>query len=164
MALEEKGDLKAACREYRLVDRDSEQFVPAWLRLAYLHYQLGEKDQARRVLEDLRTLAPHREEIYLTESYFFEEENLWDRAIKALQAGLSKVDRPAEIYYRLAVLYEKTNNREESIKNIKKVLELDPETRRQNFELFYARQYAWKAKELIKAACGNPTAAISSTA
>ena len=156
MALEEKGDLKAACREYRLVDRDSEQFVPAWLRLAYLHYQLGEKDQARRVLDDLRTLAPQREEIYLTESYFFEEENLWDRAIKALQAGLSKVDRPAEIYYRLAVLYEKTNNREESIKNIKKVLELDPENPdAQNFLGYsYAETGANlnEAEKLVKAA------------
>jgi tetratricopeptide (TPR) repeat protein len=127
MALEEKGDLKAAGREYQLVNRNSEQFIPARLRLSFLHYQLGEKDQARRLLGDLRNLAPNREEIYLTESYFFEEENLWDRAIKALEAGLTKVDRPAEIYYHLAVLFEKTSNREESIKNIKKVLELDPD-------------------------------------
>ena len=156
MALEEKGDRQAACREYRLVDRVSEQFIPARLRLAYLHYLLGEKDQARRVLEDLQKLAPNREEIYLTASYFFEEENLWDRAIKALKEGLPKVDRPAEIYFRLAVLFEKTNNREESIKNIKKVLELDPDnTDAQNF-LGYSYAEAGpnldEAEELIKAA------------
>jgi tetratricopeptide (TPR) repeat protein len=127
MALEEKGDLKAACREYQLVDRTAEQFIPARLRLAYLLYQLGEKERARHLLDDLRKLAPHREEIYLTESYFLEEENLWDRAIKVLEAGVNKVARPAELYYHLAVLFEKTSNREESIKNIKKVLELDPD-------------------------------------
>jgi tetratricopeptide (TPR) repeat protein len=36
------------------------------------------------------------------------------------------VERPQEIYFRLAVLYEKQNNRTESIQQIKKVLELDP--------------------------------------
>jgi tetratricopeptide (TPR) repeat protein len=156
MALEEKGDLKAASREYRLVDRASEQFIPARLRLAYLHYQMREKDQARIVLEDLQKLAPNREEVYLTESYFFEEENLWDRAIKALQAGLPKVDRPAEIYFRLAMLYEKINNREGSIESIKKVLELDPDNPdAQNF-LGYSYAEAGtnldEAENLIRAA------------
>jgi Tfp pilus assembly protein PilF len=36
------------------------------------------------------------------------------------------VERPQEIYFRLAILYEKQNNRPESIQQIKKVLELDP--------------------------------------
>jgi tetratricopeptide (TPR) repeat protein len=156
MALEEKGDRRAACREYRLVDRASEQFIPARLRLAYLHFLLGEKAQARRVLDYLQKLAPNREEIYLTESYFFEEENLWDLAINALKGGLTKVDRPAEIYFRLAVLYEKTNNREESIKNIKKVLELNPDNAdAQNFLGYsYAETGAHldEAEELVKAA------------
>ena len=169
MALEEKGDLKAASREYQLVDRASEQFIPARLRLAYLHYQMREKDQARIVLEDLQKLAPNREEVYLTESYFFEEENLWDRAIKALQAGLPKVDRPGEIYFRLAMLYEKINNREGSIESIKKVLELDPDNPdAQNF-LGYSYAEAGinldEAENLIRAALrAKPEAAISSTA
>ena len=36
------------------------------------------------------------------------------------------MERPQEIHFRLAVLYEKQNNRPESIQQIKKVLELDP--------------------------------------
>ena len=36
------------------------------------------------------------------------------------------MERPQEIHFRLAVLYEKQNNRHESIEQIKKVLELDP--------------------------------------
>jgi tetratricopeptide (TPR) repeat protein len=126
MALEEKGDLKAAGLEYQLVDRKSENFIQARLRMAYVTFHMGEKKRARQILNDLLTLAPKQEEIYLTNAYFYEEDNQWDLAIQALKAGLGKVERPQEIYYRLAVLYEKQNNRPESIVQIKKVLELNP--------------------------------------
>ncbi len=126
MALEEKGDLKAAALEYQLVGRESEHFIQARLRMAYLTFQMGDKERARQILNDLLTQAPKQEEIYLTNAYFYEEDNQWDLAIQALKAGLGKVERPQEIYFRLAVLYEKQNNRPESIQQIKKVLELDP--------------------------------------
>lgn len=126
MALEEKGDLKAAALEYQLVDRTSENFIQARLRMAYLTFQMGHKPRARQILKDLLTQAPKQEEVYLTNAYFYEEDNQWDLAIQALTAGLGKVDRPQEIHFRLAVLYEKQNNRSESIQHIKKVLELNP--------------------------------------
>ena len=126
MALEGKGDLKAAAVEYQLVGRESEYFIQARLRMAYLTFQMGDKQRARQILNELLTQAPKQEEIYLTNSYFYEEDNQWDLAIQALTAGLEKVERPQEIYFRLAVLYEKQNNRPESIQQIKKVLELDP--------------------------------------
>jgi tetratricopeptide (TPR) repeat protein len=126
MAMEEKGDVQAAYREYKLVDRSSEQFIQARLRMAYLNFQMGDKEQARQILTELVTLAPNQEDIYLTSSYFYEEDNQWDRAIQALKGGVDKVERPAEIHFRLAVLYEKQNNRNDSIEQIKKVLELDP--------------------------------------
>jgi tetratricopeptide (TPR) repeat protein len=126
LALEEKGDLRSACREYQLVDRKSPHFLQARLRMAYLAFQMGEKERARHIINDLMILIPDREEVYLTSSYFFEEENLWHRAIDTLKVGLKKVNRPAEIHFRLAVLYEKEHQRQESIEQIKKVLELDP--------------------------------------
>jgi tetratricopeptide (TPR) repeat protein len=126
MALEEKGDLKSACREYQLVGQGSEQFIQARLRLAYLNFQLGDKVQAQQILDKLQTLAPQREEIYLTKSYFYEEDNQWDQAIQALKAGLAHVQRPAELHFRLAVIYEKQNKRSDSIEQVKKVLELEP--------------------------------------
>jgi tetratricopeptide (TPR) repeat protein len=126
MALEEKGDLKAAALEYQLVDHGSEYYIQAQIRCAYLTFQMGNKVQARQIINDLMARAPKQEEIYLTSSYFYEEDNQWDLAIQALKAGLGKVERPQEIHFRLAVLYEKQNNRPESIQEIKKVLELDP--------------------------------------
>ncbi len=94
--------------------------------MAYLNFQMGDKEQARQILNELQAIAPSQEEIYLTSSYFYEEDNQWDRAIQALKTGLTKVERPSEIHFRLAVLYEKQNNRDDSIEQIKKVLELDP--------------------------------------
>jgi tetratricopeptide (TPR) repeat protein len=126
MALEEKGDMKAAVLEYQLIHRESEHFIQARLRMAYLTFQMGNKERARQILKELLVQNPKQEEIYLTNSYFFEEDNQWDLAIQALTAGLGKVDQPQEIHFRLAVLYEKQNKRPESIQQVKKVLELDP--------------------------------------
>ncbi len=39
---------------------------------------------------------------------------------------MAKVERPGEIYFRLAVLLRKKQERNESVAYIKKVLELDP--------------------------------------
>jgi tetratricopeptide (TPR) repeat protein len=126
MALEETGNFQAASREYQLVSRNSNEFIQARLRLAYLNFQMGDKQRAAQILNELQSLDPGQEDIYLTKSYFYEEDNQWDRAIQTLQAGLTKVRRPAEIHFRLAVLYEKQNNRAGSIEQIKKVLKLDP--------------------------------------
>jgi tetratricopeptide (TPR) repeat protein len=126
LALEEKGDNRGALREYQLVGRESEQFLLARLRMAYLQYHQGDKERARQILEDLRKMAPDREEIYLTSDYFYEEEGLWDQAIEVLKLGLDKVGHPEEIYFRLAMLYEKKQERNESIIYIKKVLEINP--------------------------------------
>ena len=89
-------------------------------------------------------------------SYFYEEENLWDRAIGVLKEGMGKVERPGEIYFRLAVIYEKKQDRDESIAYIKKVLELDPDNPdAQNFLGYtYAEQgiNLDEAERLIRAA------------
>jgi Tfp pilus assembly protein PilF len=95
--------------------------------MAYLYYQMKDKEQAYRILNEIRNLDPDREEIYLTLSYLYEEDNLWDRGIAILEEALEKVPKPAEIHFRLAVLYDKKKDREESIAHIKKVLELEPE-------------------------------------
>ncbi len=126
MALEEKGDLKAAAREYQMVNQGSENFLQARLRMAYLNFQMGDKPRARQIINELLILDPKQEEVYLTNAYFYEEEGQWDRAIQALEAGLGKVERPQEIHFRLAVLYEKQHNRQKSIEQIKQVLKLDP--------------------------------------
>ncbi|MGP8050888.1 MAG: tetratricopeptide repeat protein [Desulfobaccales bacterium] len=126
LALEEKGDNPGALREYQLVGRESEQFLLARLRVAYLEYHQGDKQRARQTLEDLQKLAPNREEVYLTSSYFYEEEGLWDRAIEVLKQGIGKAEHPEEIYFRLAMIYAKKQEPNDSIIYIKKVLEINP--------------------------------------
>ncbi len=149
MALEETGNFQAAGREYQLVSRNSSEFIQARLRMAYLNFQMGDKKRAAQILNELQSLAPGQEDIYLTQSYFYEENDQWDRAIKTLQTGLTKVRRPAEIHFRLAVLYEKQNNRAGSIAQIKKVLELDPNNA--DAQNFLGYTYAEKGVKLDEA-------------
>jgi Flp pilus assembly protein TadD len=124
--------------------------------MAYLLYQQKEKDRAHQILGEIQNLAPNREEVYLTSSYFYEEESLWDRAINVLKEGMGKVENPGEIYFRLAVIYEKKQDRDESIAYIKKVLDLNPDNPdAQNFLGYtYAEQgiNLDEAERLIRAA------------
>lgn len=126
-ALEEKGDPQGAIHMYQGVERATDFYVPARLRLAYLYYQERKREQARQILNELKVLDPAREEVYLTISYFYEEEGLWHRAISALEEGVKRLPQSAELYSRMALLYEKQKNRPQSIKLIKKALELDPD-------------------------------------
>jgi tetratricopeptide (TPR) repeat protein len=126
-ALEEKGETQAAAQMYMGVERASEFYVPSRLRLAFLYFLAKKKDQARHIMDEVKALAPDREEVYLTMSFFYEEEGLWHRAISTLEEGAKQVPKSAEIYSRLALLYEKEKNRAESIKLIKKALELEPD-------------------------------------
>jgi tetratricopeptide (TPR) repeat protein len=156
LALEEKGDLLAASREYQLVSRNSENFLAARLRLAYLYYKQRQTAQAYRLLDSLKAMMPGKVDIYLTLAYFYEDEHRYDRAIAALKEGLKKAPRSSEIHFRLAVVYEKKKNVKESIVQIKKVLELDPENAdAQNF-LGYTYAEAGihldEAENLIRAA------------
>ncbi|MDD2901875.1 MAG: tetratricopeptide repeat protein [Syntrophales bacterium] len=156
LALEEKGEMGSAAREYQLVAQDSDNFVLARLRLAYLYYQNGQKDQAFRLLEELKKMYPRRDDIYITLAYFYEDELRYDRAIAALLEGLKQQPQSEEIHFRLAVLYEKKKKIKESIIHIKKVLEMDPENPdAQNF-LGYSYAEAGihldEAESLIRAA------------
>jgi tetratricopeptide (TPR) repeat protein len=156
LALEEKGDNRGALWEYQLVGREAEQFVLARTRMAYLLYHQGDKERARKILEDLQKLFPDREEVYLTSSFFYEEDGLWDQAIEVLKQGLGKVERPEEIYFRLAMLYDKKQDQNDSILYIKKVLEINPDNPdAQNFLGYtYAEQgiNLDEAERLIRAA------------
>ncbi|MBM4285406.1 MAG: tetratricopeptide repeat protein [Deltaproteobacteria bacterium] len=156
LALEEKGDLEAAVREYQSVGRGTDFYVPARLRLAYLCFQLEKKELARRHLDDLKTYAPDREEVYLTISYLYEEEGLWHRSLAVLQEGVDKLPKSAELFSRLASVYEKQKNQEGAVRYIKKALELEPDN--PDFLNFLGYIYADaginldEAEQLIKAA------------
>ncbi len=69
---------------------------------------------------------------------------------------MGKVENPGEIYFRLAVIYDKKQERDESIAYIKKVLELDPDNAdAQNFLGYtYAEQGTNldEAERLVRAA------------
>ncbi len=156
LALEEKEDSKAAIKEYRLVEKGSESYVSARLRLAFLLHRAGQRAEAWAILDEVKTLAPDQEDVYLTFSYLYEEEKQWDKGIALIKQGLEKLPQSVELNFRLAAFHEKKPDREASIKQVKKVLELDPQNAdAQNF-LGYTYAEAGihldEAESLIRAA------------
>jgi tetratricopeptide (TPR) repeat protein len=125
-AQEEKGDLVAALREYEQVSRQSESYIPARMRMA--HILAGQKKFADgiKIIRDTLVLFPQNGDLYLTLAAFYEEEQNYAKAIETLNEALANGINPPEVYFRLAVVYDKKKEPEESRRYISKVLELEP--------------------------------------
>jgi tetratricopeptide (TPR) repeat protein len=125
-ALEEKGDLKAAGKEYQHIGRQSDSYIPARLRLAQILARQKKFKEGIKIIQEALTVAPKQGELYVTLAMLYEEEGQSDKAIETLQQALETSLNPVEVYFRLAIIYDKKKDRDESLRNIKKVLEREP--------------------------------------
>ncbi len=125
-ALEEKGDIGAALREYEQIGRRSESYIPARLRMAHILARQHNFREGVKIIQDALLLYPDNGDLYLTLAAFYEEEQEYAKAIETLNQALKSGVSPAEVYFRLAVVYDKKKDYEESRRYISKVLELEP--------------------------------------
>jgi tetratricopeptide (TPR) repeat protein len=125
-ALEEKGDTVAALREYEQIGRRTESYIPARLRMAHILARQRNFREGVKIIQDALLLHPENGDLYLTLAAFYEEEQEYTKAIETLNQASKSGVNPAEVYFRLAVVYDKKKEPEESRRYISKVLELEP--------------------------------------
>jgi Tfp pilus assembly protein PilF len=92
------------------------------------HILAGQRkfSQGIDIIRDALTLFPKHGDLYLTLAAFYEENQDYTRAIETLNQALANGVNPTEVYFRLAVVYDKKKDPEESRRYISKVLELEP--------------------------------------
>ena len=94
-------------------------------------------------------MYPQNGDLYLTLAAFYEEEKEYNKAIETLNLALKNGINPSEIYFRLAVVYDKKKEPEESRRYISKVLELEPNN--PDALNFLGYMYVSQGKDLVEA-------------
>jgi tetratricopeptide (TPR) repeat protein len=126
-ALEESEDLDEAYRNFDLVTSESDYFVNARIHMAYI---LEKQEKAGEAIELLRqTIAQtgeHPPQLYLVLASLYEIEEEHESAIGALREGLQYNNENTDLYYRLGIILGKLKRMDESIKQMKMVIEIDP--------------------------------------
>ena len=125
--LEQKGDLSAAFMEYQKISPDFELYANAQVLAAMIRKKEGRIEDAIAVMVRAIEKKDDQAALYLYLSSLHEEKKDMDAAEKIIQEGISRFPRNTDMYYVLGTLQEKTDRFEESIKSMRKVLDIDPQ-------------------------------------
>ena len=126
-SLEQKGDHDAACRNFQLISPSFELFANAQIQAAMILGKQQRHDEAISVM--VRALEQKNDQavLYLYLSSLYEDSKDLTAAEKTIVSGIERVPGNTDLHYMLGVILDKTNRFEESIRQMEKVLEIDPQ-------------------------------------
>jgi tetratricopeptide (TPR) repeat protein len=127
VALEENEDPKGAYKNFETLDSDSNYFINARIRMAYILEKQERDDEAIHLLKET---IPHKKEeprLYLTLSSLYEFSGEYHSALDSLNEGLKYNEKNTDLLYRLGVVLDKLDKNEECIKHMEMVIEIDPQ-------------------------------------
>lgn len=135
-----EGGLKpAAERAYREALAIFPELPPAELRLAELHFQRGELDEAETILERLLDSSPGLADVHLNLGTILLLRGQPAAALERVQAGLTLDPLSAEGHFNLARVYAALQDEARAIEEYERALALDPELWSAAFNLGNAR-------------------------
>ena len=116
-----------AKEHYQKVLKINPKFVPAANNLAYLYAERGENiDEALNLAQSAKEQVPDDPNISDTLGWIYFKKNVFSRAIVYLKEANEKIPDNPVIRYHLGMAYYKNGDKEESKRELKKALELDP--------------------------------------
>jgi len=124
---EDRGDETEALAHYMRVE-DSNQFMPANNRIGKLLLAAGEKDRSLAWFEQQRQENPSRTEpLYALEAELLSSAGDHQRAMALLDSALTKKPGSASLRYARAMLREKTDDLSGVERDLRQILEEEPE-------------------------------------
>ncbi len=126
MAYEALEDFEQAISFYLKIKPEHSQYKKTILSIALLYKQLGEKQTAINHLEDKVKLFPKDIDIITYLASFYENDKLYDKAIRLLKNGLEDSPDNTSLLFRLGAIQDKAGLRDECIENMKKIINIDP--------------------------------------
>lgn len=125
--LEEKREFNNAFEEYVKIERASSYFEEARLHAAFLAKLMGNSDKAISVLKESIDKKVENPQSYFLMSQLFEDKKDFKSALGTLKNAETKFSKNPQVYYYLGTLQDKMNLKDDMMKNMKKVIELEPE-------------------------------------
>lgn len=126
VAYEAEGDLENALKFYKKTLEVRNDFVEPRMRIAYIYFL---QKNYQKALESLDKVADIDRDMdfYRLKAAILEEEGRVDEAIYVIDEGLAKNPESEELLFSLAVLKEKKKDYKETIKILKRLIEINPE-------------------------------------
>ena len=125
-AYEEIGELDKALEEFSKVSRNAAQFYEAVSHRALILKEQGKVDAAIAVFMDEISANPNSLELHLNLSALYESIDRPQAALDVLFEDQQRFQKETRFHFRVGVLFDKLGKRNESIKQMKQVLKLDP--------------------------------------
>jgi tetratricopeptide (TPR) repeat protein len=125
-ALEENEDFDAAYENLKLLNPESDYFINARIRMAYILQSQGKTDEAIELLRKTIDLKEGNPRLYLMLSTLYEGMEQYNDAVSVLKEGLTHTKRDTDLLYRLGIVLDKLKRNEESLEQMEMILTIDP--------------------------------------
>ena len=127
LAYEENGQPEKALEHFRLMKQGSEYFSNSQIHIAYILEEMEKYDEAIDVLTKAIEKEKNKPDLYLMLASILETIKEYDRAMEVVKEGLTYHEGNIELIFRLGVILDKLGDKENSIKQMRKILEIDPD-------------------------------------
>jgi len=125
-ALEEKGDIEKALEQFRMIAPESKYFVSSQIHIAYMLENREDYEGAVSTIQKAISIKKEKIELYLMLASLYETMEQYEKGISVVKEGLEQDDKNVALIFRLGVLLDKSGDKESCMKEMKKILEINP--------------------------------------
>jgi len=126
IAYEEIKDFKKAIFHYGKIKPGHSQYKKTILNIAFLHQKSENTQTAINYLEEKYNNFPEDVDILSYLASFYENENVYDKAISLYKKGLESAPEDTSLLFRLGAVQDKAGFKEDSLSAMKKIIKIDP--------------------------------------
>jgi len=126
-ALDEHEDFDAAYENLSFLSPESNYFVHARIRMAYILQEQGKTDEAIGLLREAINLKQGHPRLYLMLSTLYEGREQYHAAMSVLKEGLTHDARDTDLLYRMGIVLDRLKRNKECLENMEMILAIDPQ-------------------------------------
>jgi tetratricopeptide (TPR) repeat protein len=123
---EEMGKSEESVAEYLKIPASSQYYSDSVVHATYLLKQKKDYDKALSVAEQAYKEKSDSAQFIAIYSSLLDETGQSSRAVKILSAAVEKFPENVQLRFFLGAVHDRVGNRKESLSNMRKVIELDP--------------------------------------
>lgn len=123
----EKGNLEYAIKNFMQVPVASNLYFQSVILAAHSYRQAGKSSKALEVLHDALEVRKDIPQFYTSLASLHNEEKNYKEAMKVVKEGAERFPNNTEIRFMLGTLYDKLGNVDETLVEMNKVLEINPD-------------------------------------
>ena len=125
-AYEQQGEMTQALPHFEAVSENAEIYNDALMHRAFILHKLQRLDEATELLEARLTRADVSPEIYLYLASLYELNGQGEQVVETLRKTRERFIDNAEVAYRLGLLFERYQQAETALAEMRRAIDLDP--------------------------------------